>query len=543
MPFATCAAGPALAPLSLPARTAASATAARCGAFASPYYPPSALACSLPRADPTAAAPPPNASRAAARAQRLPGGRIRALAVSVAEGQTAEGSASEEEFEAVIGIETHVQLSTDTKAFCSCPSRYGAPPNEHVCATCMGLPGALPVLNGAVVAAAVRLGLALQCRVAERSKFDRKQYFYPDLPKGYQISQFDEPLASGGHVVVDMPVEAGGGRKRFGVTRAHLEEDAGKSLHGGDGSQVRYVGVGNGNMAEGSMRCDVNVSVRPRGQESFGTKVEVKNMNSFRDMQRAIDFEIRRQSSLLRDGRAHEIVQETRLWDEATQQTAPMRSKEGLADYRYFPEPDLPALALSQPFLEQLRADLPELPEQRRRRYEALGLPMQDVLVLADDKEFSDYFDGVLAAGADAKAAANWLMGDLTALLKAERRSVAGMAAVMPPSSLAELIALIQEGTISGKIGKELLLVLFMEGGSARKLVEAKGLLQISDEAVIERLVDEVLAGNAKQLEQYRAGKTKLQGFFTGQVMKASGGRVNPGLMNKILMKKLNAPP
>ncbi|CAI5975807.1 unnamed protein product [Closterium sp. NIES-64] len=622
MPSATCVTGAAMSLLSLSARHSASAAAApavRCGAVALPCCPSSARAAHLSRVDARTAAAPSSSSRAVARAQRPNMGRARAHAVSVAEGLTAEGSArGEGEFEAVIGIETHVQLNTATKvrgasgkaqrisgarcwggelfkpaaaqphaychrrsppshsAFCRCAAQYGAVPNEHVCPTCMGQPGALPVLNARVVDAAVRLALALQCRVALTSKFDRKQYFYPDLPKGYQISQFDEPLAARGHVDVDMPLEAGGGRRRFGVTRAHLEEDAGKSLHGGDGSQVdlnragvalvevvsepdmrsgaeaaeyaaelqrlvRYVGVGNGNMAEGSMRCDVNVSVRPRGQTTLGTKVEIKNMNSFREMQRAIDFEITRQSQLLRDGKAQHIVQETRLWDEGRQETAAMRSKEGLADYRYFPDPDLPALHLEEAFLHQLQAGLPELPEQRRRRYEALGLSMQDVLVLVDDREFSDYFDGVLAEGTDPKAAANWLMGDVTALLKTHRCSVLAMAARMPPASLAELIALIQDGTISGKIGKELLPVLFSEGGSARKLVEAKGLLQISDEAAIERLVDEVLAGNPKQLEQFRAGKTKLQGFFTGQVMKASGGRVNPALMNKILMKKLHA--
>ncbi|CAI5477373.1 unnamed protein product [Closterium sp. Yama58-4] len=754
MPSATCATGAAMSLLSLSARHCASVAAApavRCGAVAPPCCPSSARAVHLSRVDARTAAAPSSSSRAVARAQRPNMGRARAHAVSVAEGQTAEGSArGEGEFEAVIGIETHVQLNTATKAFCRCAAQYGAAPNEHVCPTCMGQPGALPVLNARVVDAAVRLALALQCRVALTSKFDRKQYFYPDLPKGYQISQFDEPLAANGHVDVDMPLEAGGiisqfdeplaahghvdvdmpleaggtfdeplaahghvdvdmpleaggGRRRFGVTRAHLEEDAGKSLHGGDGSQpmlavaawggwqpgerllaggdtwdgmvsgerllaggdtwdgmvewqhspcllslhegdgsqewqhspcllslhegdgsqawqhspclqslpvwlsrsylllcwpslpchpcraisarafparaisqvdlnragvalvevvsepdmrsgaeaaeyaaelqrlVRYVGVGNGNMAEGSMRCDVNVSVRPRGQTTLGTKVEIKNMNSFKEMQRAIDYEITRQSQLLRDGKAERIVQETRLWDEGRQETAAMRSKEGLADYRYFPDPDLPALHLEEAFLHHLQAALPELPEQRRRRYEALGLSMQDTLVLVDDREFSDYFDGVLAEGADPKAAANWLMGDVTALLKAQRCSVPAMAARMPPASLAELIALIQDGTISGKIGKELLPVLFSEGGSARKLVEAKGLLQISDEATIERMVDEVLTANPKQLEQFRAGKTKLQGFFTGQVMKASGGRVNPALMNKILMRKLHA--
>lgn len=492
----------------------------------------------------------------------------------------APSALSPADFEAVIGIETHVQLATDTKAFCSCPAQYGAEPNALVCPVCMGLPGALPRLNARAVECAVRLGLALNCRIRVRSKFDRKQYFYADLPKGYQISQFDEPIAEGGFVDVDLPVEAGGGHRRFAVQRAHLEEDSGKLVHVGgaqlSGAQysqvdlnragvplvevvsgpdmrsgleaaeyaaelqrlVRYLGVSNGNMAEGSMRCDVNVSVRPRGQEQLGTKVEIKNMNSFREMQRAIDYEVQRQAELCCAGRAQEVVQETRLWDEGAQRTAPMRKKEGLADYRYFPEPDLPALEISQDLIERLRQLLPELPEQRRRRYEGLGLAMQDVLVIADDRALADYFDDVIAAGAEAKAAANWLMGDITGYLKAERKGIDDVA--MRPAELAELIGLIQDGTISGKIGKDVLPDLLVKGGSARALVEAKGLLQISDEAAIEAMVQEVMDANPTQVEQYRGGKTKLQGFFSGQIMKASGGRVNPGIMNKILKRKLD---
>lgn len=487
-----------------------------------------------------------------------------------------KGSDAAQEFEAVVGIETHVQLGTQTKAFCCCPSQYGAEPNSNVCPVCMGHPGVLPVVNRSMVELAVRVGVALNCRIAPRSKFDRKQYFYPDLPKGYQISQFDVPLAEGGFVDVELPVEAGGGHRRFGVTRAHLEEDAGKLLHGGagGGSQVdlnragvplleivsepdmrsgleaaeyaaelqrivRYVGAGNGNMAEGSLRCDVNVSVRRPGAP-LGTKVEVKNLNSFAAMARAVEFEVARQVALHRGGRAADIVTETRLWDEAAQKTFTMRVKEGLADYRYFPEPDLPELVLPPALVDGVRAALPELPEAKRRRYAAMGLSMQDVLVLANDAEVAAYYEAVLAEGADAKAAANWVMGDVMAYMKAER--VTAGALRLPPASLAELIALIKDGTISGKIGKDLLPELLQAGGSARALVAARGLSQISDEAAIAAMIEKVLEANPGQLAAYRGGKTKLQGFFTGQVMKASGGRVNPSLMNKILMEKLKGP-
>eukprot|EP00271_Cylindrocystis_brebissonii_P012474 TRINITY_DN3102_c0_g1_i4.p1 TRINITY_DN3102_c0_g1~~TRINITY_DN3102_c0_g1_i4.p1 ORF type:complete len:517 (+),score=106.61 TRINITY_DN3102_c0_g1_i4:358-1908(+) len=352
----------------------------------------------------------------------------KALSHAVEQATGSPSTASAVEYEAVIGIETHVQLATMTKAFCTCPAQYGAAPNSHVCPVCLGLPGSLPLINAKAVEYAAKVGLALHCEVARRSKFDRKQYFYPDLPKGYQISQFDEPIASGGYVDVDLPVECGGGHRRFGVTRAHMEEDSGKLLHFGEGSTgaqasqvdlnragtplveivsepdlrsgveaaeyaaeiqrlVRYLGVSNGNMAEGSLRCDVNISIRPKGRERFGTKVEIKNMNSFSAMQRAIEYEIARQTGLENAGRGDAIVQETRLWDEGAQQTRTMRKKEGLADYRYFPEPDLPEVVLGEEELVSWQAALPELPEAKRRRYESLGLGMQDVLVLANDCE------------------------------------------------------------------------------------------------------------------------------------------------------------
>ncbi|KAM3366576.1 hypothetical protein ACQJBY_015772 [Aegilops geniculata] len=440
-------------------------------------------------------------------------------------------------FEAMIGIETHVQLSTITKAFCSCPYDYGSQPNSTVCPTCMGHPGTLPVLNAKVVECAVKLGLALNCEISMTSKFDRKQYFYPDLPKGYQISQFDIPIAEKGYLDLDIPMEFGGGHRRFGVTRVHMEEDAGKLLHSESGSfsqvdlnragvplleivsepdmrtgieaaeygaeiqrVVRYLGVGNGNMQEGSLRCDVNVSVRPIGQSEFGTK-------------------------------------ETRLWDESSQKTFTMRKKEGLADYRYFPEPDLPEVVLTSDYIDEIRNSMPELPEAKRRRYENMGLSMQDVIFLANDDIVAHFFDSTLEHGADAKLAANWIMGDITAYLKNEKLSIDEIK--LTPLELSELIAFIKNGTISGKIGKEILVELITKGGTVKSVIEEKDLVQIADPAEIEAMVDKVLAENPKQLEQYRAGKTKLQGFFAGQVMKASKGKASPVLLNKILGEKL----
>ncbi|KAH9617053.1 hypothetical protein KSS87_010701 [Heliosperma pusillum] len=446
------------------------------------------------------------------------------------------------DYEPVIGIETHVQLSTFTKAFCGCAYNYGSLPNTNICPVCMGLPGALPVLNSKVIECAVKLGVALNCELALNSKFDRKQYFYPDLPKGYQISQFDIPIASNGFVDLDLPLEFGGGHRRFGITRVHMEEDAGKLMHsdGASHSQVdlnragvplleivsepdmrtgieaaeygaeiqrlvRYLGVSNGNMQEGSLRCDVNISIRPIGQAEFGTKVEIKNLNSFSSMSRAIDYEIIRQAQLCSQGLGHQIVQETRLWEEGSQKTVTMRKKEGLSDYRYFPEPDLPEVILNNNYVEGIRDSLPELPEMKRRRYEDMGLGMQDVLFLAND-----------VTGADVKLAANWIMGDIAAYMKNEKVSINEIK--LTPNELAELIDSIKSGTISGKIGKE-----------------------ITDLAEIEKMIDNVLAANPKQVEQYRGGKTKLQGFFAGQVMKESKGKANPGILNKILLEKLNA--
>ncbi|GLC45258.1 hypothetical protein PLESTB_000719600 [Pleodorina starrii] len=501
----------------------------------------------------------------------------RSAATAAPPAQATAPAGSEVEYEAVIGIECHVQLLTRTKAFCGCPSEFGSEPNSNVCPVCLGHPGTLPVLNSEMVTLAVRAGLALGSDIARVSKFDRKQYFYPDLPKGYQISQYDEPICSGGR----LEVEVDGQLKSFGIIRAHLEEDAGKIVYAGAdrlsgadyslvdfnragvplleivsapdmrsgrdaaayGEELRRVlrtcGVTDGNMAEGSMRVDVNVSVRPRGSPVFGTRVEIKNMNSFSNMQKAIDFEIERQVSLNRAGRGSEIVQETRLWDEIKLVTNTMRKKEGLADYRYFPEPDLPPLTVSEEFIQGVKSSMPELPAAKRARYLSLGLSRGDVAVLTDETATSDLLDAVLALGAPVKPAANWIQGDIMAYCKESKIGMDALA--ISPSALAEMIGLIEDGTISGKIAKEVLPDLLQGKGNkgVRAHIEKRGLLMISDEAAIGAMVDKILEANQKQLQEFRSGKTKLQGYFEGQVMKESKGRVNPGLMKEILMRKL----
>ncbi len=483
------------------------------------------------------------------------------------------------QYEAVIGLETHCQLSTGTKIFSPSSTEFGAPPNTHIDPVCMGLPGTLPVLNQKVLEYAVKAGLALNCQIAPYSKFDRKQYFYPDLPKNYQISQYDLPIAEHGWLEIELPDASGAPvRKRIGIHRLHMEEDAGKLVHAGSdrlaGSAyslvdfnragiplveivseadlrsgqeaaeyaqelrriVRYLGISDGNMQEGSLRCDVNISVRPVGQAEFGTKVEIKNMNSFSAIQRAIEYEIERQIAALENGET--IVQETRLWEENTQRTISMRSKEGSSDYRYFPEPDLMPIVVSAEQQAIWRSELPELPAQKRHRYEEeLGLSAYDARVLTDDRAIAEYFEATIAAGAEAKQAANWIMGDISAYLNKANQKITEIA--LTPTVLAELITLIEKGTISGKIAKDILPELLESGGSVQALVEAKGLTQISDAGAIAAAIDAVLAANPKELEQYRNGKTKLQGFFVGQVMKQTGGRADPKLTNQLLMQKL----
>lgn len=485
------------------------------------------------------------------------------------------------QYEAIIGLETHCQLKTGTKIFCNCSTEFGGDPNSQVCPVCMGMPGVLPVLNQKVLEYAVKAGLALNGQIAPYSKFDRKQYFYPDLPKNYQISQYDLPIVEHGWLEIEL-VDAEGNptRKRIGITRLHMEEDAGKLVHGGSdrlaGSSfslvdynrtgvplleivsepdlrtgqeaaeyaqelrriMRYLGVSDGNMQEGSLRCDVNVSVRPVGQKEFGTKVEIKNMNSFNAIQRAIEYEIERQTQAIEAG--EKIVQETRLWEEGSQRTISMRIKEGSSDYRYFPEPDLPPIQVSTEQLEQWRSELPELPAQKRHRYETeLGLSAYDARVLTDDRSVSEYFEAVVAAQASPKPAANWIMGDIAAYLNASKLSIIDIA--LKPEALAELVKLIENETISNNAGKELLPELLTNGGSPAQMVETKGLAQISDAGAIAAIIDEVMAANPKELEQYRNGKTKLLGFFVGQVLKKTSGRANPKLTNQLLAQKLNA--
>lgn len=483
------------------------------------------------------------------------------------------------EYEAVIGLEIHCQLSTKTKIFSSSSTEFGADPNVNIDPICMGMPGVLPVLNEKVLEYAVKAGLALNCEIASYSKFDRKQYFYPDLPKNFQISQYDLPIAEHGWLEIELVDEDGNAtRKKIGITRLHMEEDAGKLVHGGSdrlsGSTysmvdynragvplieivsepdlrsgveaaeyaqelrriVRYLGVSDGNMQEGSLRCDVNVSIRPVGEEKFGTKVEIKNMNSFNAIQRAIDYEIERQTEALESG--ERIIQETRLWEEGSQRTISMRTKEGSSDYRYFPEPDLPRIEVSEEQLGTWKSELTELPAEKRHRYEGeLGLSAYDARVLTDDRKVAEYFEATVAAGANAKQAANWVMGDITAHLKNEKLVIDELP--LKPENLAELISLIEKGTISGKIAKEVLPELFAKGGSPKQLVEEKGMVLIADASALEAILDEVLAAHPKELEQYHNGKTKLKGFFVGQVMKKTQGRADPKLTNQLLSKKL----
>lgn len=482
------------------------------------------------------------------------------------------------EYEAIIGLETHCQLSTNTKIFSNSSTAFGADPNTNIDPVCMGLPGVLPVLNQKVLEYAVKAGLALNCQIAKYSKFDRKQYFYPDLPKNYQISQYDLPIAEHGWLEIEL-VDAEGNpvRKRIGVTRLHMEEDAGKLVHAGSdrlsGSAyslvdynragvplveivsepdlrsgqeaaeyaeelrriMRYLGVSDGNMQEGSLRCDVNISVRPVGQKEFGVKVEIKNMNSFNAIQRAIDYEIERQIAAIEAG--DRIIQETRLWEEGSQRTISMRTKEGSSDYRYFPEPDLAPIEVSDAQLEQWRGELPELPAQKRHRYEnELGLSAYDTRVLTEDRTVADYFEAAIASGANAKSAANWITQDIAAYLNKQKLSITEIA--LTPQNLAAVITMIESGKISNAQAKQKLPDL-LTGVNPEKAFAGQEL--ITDPAVLEPIVDEVIAANPKELEKYRGGNTKLKGFFVGQVLKKTDKRADPKLTNELVEKKLDS--
>jgi aspartyl-tRNA(Asn)/glutamyl-tRNA(Gln) amidotransferase subunit B len=475
-------------------------------------------------------------------------------------------------WEVVIGLEIHTQLATQSKIFSGASTAYGAEPNTQACLVDLGYPGVLPVLNEDVVRMACKFGLAVNATVAPRSVFARKNYFYPDLPKGYQISQYELPIVEYGELFI---TDEEGNEKRIGITRAHLEEDAGKSIHEGldrysgidlnrAGTPlleivsepdlrsakeavaymrkihtiVRYLGISDGNMQEGSFRCDANVSVRPRGENAFGTRTEIKNLNSFRFVERAINFEVDRQIDVLEDG--GEVVQETRLYDAGRDETRPMRSKEEANDYRYFPDPDLLPVEISSEFIESVRGTLPELPDDKRHRFvDDYGIKQDDAAILTVSRTLADYFEAAVAASeAKPQLVANWVIGDLSGALNKEGLEIE--ACRISATDLAGLINRIHDDTISGKIAKEVFEAMWAGEGSADTVIEARGLKQITDTSAIEAIVDKVIAANPGQAEEYRAGKEKLIGFFVGQVMKETGGKANPGQVNEILRTRLS---
>ncbi|WP_409304042.1 Asp-tRNA(Asn)/Glu-tRNA(Gln) amidotransferase subunit GatB [Peribacillus sp. SCS-155] len=471
-------------------------------------------------------------------------------------------------FETVIGLEVHVELKTESKIFSSSPNHFGAAPNTNTSVVDLGYPGVLPVLNEKVVDYAMKAAMALNCEIASETKFDRKNYFYPDNPKAYQISQFDKPIGENGWI----EIEVNGNKKKIGITRIHMEEDAGKLTHTGDGfslcdynrqgtplieivsepditspeeayayleklkSIIQYTGVSDCKMEEGSLRCDANISIRPVGQKEFGTKTELKNLNSFNFVRRGLEYEEKRQEEVIRAGGV--IEQETRRFDEATGKTLLMRVKEGSEDYRYFPEPDLLSVFIDEEWKARMKAEIPELPDERKQRYmEELGLPSYDAAVLTVTKETADFFESVVAAGADAKQASNWIMGELSAYLNAEGKELHDIA--LTAASLAGLIKLIENGTISSKIAKQVFKELVENGGDAEAIVKAKGLVQISDEGALRKIVGEALDNNPQSVDDFKNGKEKAIGFLVGQIMKATKGQANPPLVNKILQEEI----
>ncbi|NJD55302.1 MAG: Asp-tRNA(Asn)/Glu-tRNA(Gln) amidotransferase subunit GatB [Nitrospirae bacterium] len=473
-------------------------------------------------------------------------------------------------WEAVIGLEVHAQMLTETKIFCGCSTRFGAEPNTQTCQVCIGMPGVLPVLNRKALEFAIRTGIATNCAISGYSRFARKNYFYPDLPKGYQISQYEHPICEHGHIEIVVDGEV----RRIGITRIHMEEDAGKNIHEGTGgysyvdlnrtgvplmeivsepdirspkeaaeymrklrSIVRYLGVCDGNLEQGSLRCDANVSVRPFGQQEFGTRAEVKNINSFRYVEKAIEYEIKRQIKVIEDG--EKIVQETRLWDANKGITESMRSKEEAHDYRYFPDPDLVPITVDRKWVDEIRASLPELPDAKRHRFVSnYGLPEYDADLLTSERSLAEWFEEAVRAGAQAKAASNWIMGDLTKLLNEENRSI--NECQIRPAQLAGMLQLVDKGTISGKIAKTVFDEMYKTGKDAETIVKEKGLIQISDSSEIEKVIDDIIVKSPKEAERFRAGDEKLLGFFVGQAMKAMKGKANPQILNELLRKKLS---
>ncbi len=470
-----------------------------------------------------------------------------------------------DKYEVVIGLEVHAQLKTKSKIFAPDKNEFGQEPNSLTSPITLGMPGVLPVLNKECVNMGILTGLALNCEIPSRCKFDRKQYFYPDLPKGYQISQYDEPICVNGHLDIN--------GKRIGITRAHLEEDAGKLVHAGAnglaGSTyslvdlnragtplleivsepdmrsseeaknymeelrniVRYIGVCDGNLEEGSMRCDANISIMPKGSKEFGTRAEIKNVNSFAALQRAIEYEIERQIEIVEEG--GQVVQETRLWDDNARETRSMRGKEDAHDYRYFPEPDLMPLEISREWVEKIKAEMPELPSQKRARYQEIGLSEYDASVIVEQMGLALFFDKVLELGANPKTAVNFIMGEIAAYLKEDHIEITDTK--LTPENLAELISLIEKGTISNNIGKQIIIEMLKDGTKASVIVEKKGLSQISDEGAIKELVQKVVDAHPNEVEAYKNGKTNLLGFFVGQIMKETKGRANPKTVNQLL--------
>jgi aspartyl-tRNA(Asn)/glutamyl-tRNA(Gln) amidotransferase subunit B len=472
-------------------------------------------------------------------------------------------------YEAIIGLEVHAQLLTKTKIFCGCSTEFGAPPNTHTCPVCLGMPGVLPVLNRKVVDYTILMALATNCTIARESRFARKNYFYPDLPKGYQISQYELPIAEHGHIFI----EVNGKRSRIGITRIHMEEDAGKLIHDPyrpvsrvDFNRtgvplieivsepdirtpeeagaylrklraiLRYLEICDGNMEEGSFRCDANVSLRPVGANAFGTRTELKNMNSFKHVENALAYEIRRQEAVIEDG--GEVVQETRLWDPAEGVTVSMRGKEEAHDYRYFPDPDLLPLVIDQEWIEQIRSTLPELPDDKKARFiETYAIPPYDAQVLTSSRPLADYFEACVKHFPESKTVSNWVMGSILATLKAENKTIEE--SPVSPERLAELLRLIDSGVISGKIAKAVFDDMVSSGKAPETIVGEKGLVQVSDADAISEIVKQVLAEHPNEVSDYKAGKSKLFGFFVGQVMKATRGKANPKMVNEILKEML----